>query len=216
MHHHAIFHWFQLICCWDHDFSIFQGFVSRSMENPQHPFMLPKGDEWYQPQKCTSLHRKTSYEIQIVTIGPLVQPVHVTKKAKKDIKLTTAKWAFARPPMSDQNTIWHGGWSLGDSFQLHQIRLRGYQDVRDQNLHYPITMANGLHNSLYCKGNDWYAHNVVLLNSKQTCFAEIIYLVVSAKLLVMKIYAANRYNTNNSVQPNYNIVLLTALSSAYY
>jgi len=35
------------------------------------------------------------------------------------------------------------------SFKFYQNQLSGYRDVRGQNLAYSITLADGLHNSLY-------------------------------------------------------------------
>ena len=53
--------------------------------------------------------------------------------------------------LSNHDTVWlMGGLCVVVlNFKFYQNQMSSYQDVRGQNLPYSITLANGLHNSLY-------------------------------------------------------------------
>ena len=72
-----------------------------------------------EPQKA-SLHGNTSYNVQIVKIGPPVRPVRVHMIPKKQRNKPYSDKLAIRPDhlaptWSDRNTAWHGCWSSNSS-----------------------------------------------------------------------------------------------------
>jgi len=64
-----------------------------------------------QRPKDTSLRGNTSYDVSIVKISPLVRPVRVTKKLKKDKEPEQWQTGYSpKPPMlSHRDVVLHGG-----------------------------------------------------------------------------------------------------------
>ena len=101
--------------------------------------------------------------------------MRVTKKPKKERKKEKEpkQWQTGyspRQPMtSDQDIVWHGGWSSGGtlvlSFKFHENWLSSYRDVRVKNLAHCITFANGLYSPVLLYKHDiwlFVCHSVVL------------------------------------------------------
>jgi len=82
-----------------------------------------------QPPKGTSLRGNTSYDVQIVKIGPLVRPVRVTKKPKKKSKnLNSGKLGIRDHPrrrIEMRFCVVDGLWVIVLSFKFDQNRPSG-------------------------------------------------------------------------------------------
>ena len=106
--------------------------------------------------KGTSLGRKTSYDIQIVKMGPPVRPVRVTKRPKRDYERNQMysrnlgiRRDHPRRRIKMKFCMVGGLQMIVLGFEFHQNRLSGFGAVGGRNLPIPIDLAIGLYNSLY-------------------------------------------------------------------
>ena len=94
-------------------FNILHVWLENAYSHPWGLWGIWNGKRYQQKNpKGTSLHGKTSYDVQIMKIGPLVRPMHVTETNKRKNGRETLQWQsgyLPRPPTSsDQNRILHG------------------------------------------------------------------------------------------------------------
>jgi len=100
------------------------------------------------PQKCISLCRNTSHDIQIVKIGPMVR---ARPKPKTKLKLQTCHLKIRSPrlPMFSQHHVDLHKWSYPTViYSMFQRNPYGFWNHRGQKSAFTTASASGLYNSL--------------------------------------------------------------------
>ena len=114
------------------------------------------GSSMNETPKGTSLGGNTSYDVQIVKIGPLVRARREPKNIAKKVYLRNQNMCFftcsSRPPTLSQRHVDLRVWAYprpGYICQVSSKSVQGFRCCRGSKLGLPITLASRFYNSQY-------------------------------------------------------------------